>query len=212
MHAWDTIVEGRDSVSWQHGRHSMKFGASYRRYIWPMWGFFQNRGYYQFTSGFTTRTATNDGTGSALSSFMLGLPAVRQRQAGVPSMNLRQWYADSFVQDTWRVTSKTTLDFGLRYEFMSPLIDVSRKWRNLLVEKNDKLDVFIGGQNGMPRGLLYPNKLRFAPRLGMAHQFGDSGFVWRMAYGIFYTPVDMNTWCNQLHNPPLVFAENQPGR
>ncbi|PYT33047.1 MAG: hypothetical protein DMG58_08740 [Acidobacteria bacterium] len=114
MHAWDTIVEGRDSVSWQHGRHSMKFGASYRRYIWPMWGFFQNRGYYQFTSGFTTRTATNDGTGSALSSFMLGLPAVRQRQAGVPSMNLRQWYADSFVQDTWRVTSKTTLDFGLR--------------------------------------------------------------------------------------------------
>jgi hypothetical protein len=31
--------------------------------------------------------------------------------------------------------------------------------------------------------------------------------VWRMAYGIFYTPVDMNTWCNQLHNVPLVFPE-----
>jgi hypothetical protein len=94
----------------------------------------------------------------------------------------------------------------LRYEFMSSLIDVNRKWSNLLVD-NGKLNVFIGGQNGMPRGLLHPNKLRFAPRLGMAHQFGDSGFVWRMAYGIFYTPVDMNTWCNQLHNPPLVFAE-----
>jgi hypothetical protein len=206
MHAWDTIVEGRDSLSWQRGRHSLKFGASYRRYIWPMWGFFQNRGYYQFTSGFTTRTATNDGTGSALASFLLGLPAVRQRQAGVPSMNLRQWYADAFMQDTWRITSRTTLDYGLRYEFMSPLTDVNRKWSTLLVN-NGKLDVFIGGQNGMPRGLLYPNKLRFAPRFGLVHQFGDSGFVWRMAYGIFYTPVDMNTWCNQLHNPPLVFAE-----
>jgi len=206
MHAWDTILEGRDVLSWQHGRHSLKFGASYRWYIWPMWGFFQNRGYYQFTSSFTTQTATNDGTGSALASFLLGLPAVRQRQAGIPSMDLRQWYADAFAQDTWRITPRTTLDFGLRYEFMSPLTDVARHWSNLLIE-NGRLNVYIGGQNGMPRGLLYPNKLRFAPRLGLAHQFGNSGFVWRMAYGIFYTPVDMNTWCNQLHNPPLVFAE-----
>jgi len=206
MHAWDTILEARDVLSWQHGRHSLKFGASYRWYIWPMWGFFQNRGYYQFTSGFTTQTATNDGTGSALASFLLGLPAVRQRQAGIPSMDLRQWYADAFAQDTWRITPRTTLDFGLRYEFMSPLTDVSRRWSNMLIE-DGRLNVYIGGQNGMPRGLLYPNKLRFAPRLGLAHQFGNSGFVWRMAYGIFYTPVDMNTWCNQLHNPPLVFAE-----
>jgi hypothetical protein len=206
MHAWDTILEGRDVLSWQHGRHSLKFGASYRWYIWPMWGFFQNRGYYQFTNGFTTQTATNDRTGSALASFLLGLPAVRQRQAGIPSMDLRQWYADSFAQDTWRITAKTTLDFGLRYEFMSPLTDVKRQWSNMLVE-NGQLNVFIGGQNGTPRGLLYPNKLRFAPRLGLAHQFGNSGFVWRMAYGIFYTPVDMNTWCNQLHNVPLVFPE-----
>jgi hypothetical protein len=206
MHAWDTILEGRDVMSWQHGRHSLKFGGSYRWYIWPMWGFFQNRGYYQFTNGFTTETATNDRTGSALASFLLGLPAVRQRQAGIPSMDLRQWYADAFAQDTWRITARTTLDFGLRYEFMSPLTDVTRRWSNLLVE-NGQLNVFIGGQKGTPRGLLYPNKLRFAPRLGLAHQFGNSGFVWRMAYGIFYTPVDMNTWCNQLHNVPLVFPE-----
>ena len=204
MHAWDTILEGRDTLSWQHGRHSLKFGGSYRWYIWPMWGFFQNRGYYQFTNGFTTETATNDGTGSALASFLLGLPAVRQAQAGIPSMDLRQWSADAFVQDTWRITPHTTLEFGLRYEFMSPLADVTRQWSNLLVE-NGQLEAFIGGQNGMPRGLMYPNKLRFAPRLGLAHQFGNSGLVWRMAYGIFYTPVDLNTWCNQLHNVPLVF-------
>src|SRR6185436_17662073 len=85
---WNTILEARDSLNWQVGRHSLKFGASYRRFIWPMWGFFQNRGYYQFTSGFTTQTATNDGTGSALASFLLGLPAVKQRQAGIPQMQL----------------------------------------------------------------------------------------------------------------------------
>lgn len=206
MHAWDTILEGRDAFSWQHRRHSLKFGGSYRVYIWPMWGFFQNRGYYQFTNGFTTRTATNDGTGSALASFLLGLPAVRQRQAGIPSMNLRQWYADWFVEDTWRIASGTTIEFGLRYDFMSPLRDVNRQWSNLLVQ-DGQLVAFIGGQQGMPRGLLYPNKLDFAPRLGIAHQLPNAGLVFRAGYGIFYTPVDMNTWCNQLHNVPLVFPE-----
>jgi len=97
MHAWDTLLEARDSLSWQLGRHSLKLGGSYRNYIWPMWGFFQNRGYYQFTNGFTTQTATNDGTGSALASMLLGLPVVKQRQAGIPQMQLRQWYADAFI-------------------------------------------------------------------------------------------------------------------
>jgi hypothetical protein len=44
MKAWDTIAEGRDTLSWQRGRHMLQFGGSYRKYIWPMWGFFQNRG------------------------------------------------------------------------------------------------------------------------------------------------------------------------
>ncbi|HEV2447813.1 MAG TPA: hypothetical protein VGS58_17910, partial [Candidatus Sulfopaludibacter sp.] len=208
MHAWDTVLEGRDTLSWVRGRHSLKFGGSVRQYIWPMWGFFQNRGYYQFTSGFTTQTLTNDGSGSGLASFLLGLPSVRQAQAGVPSMNLRHFSADAFVQDTWRISPRTTLEFGLRYEFMSPLEDTFRPWSNLLPE-NGQLYAFIGGQNGMPRGLVYPNKLDFAPRVGLTHQFGDSGLVWRMSYGIFYTPVDLNTWCNQLHNVPLVFPITQ---
>lgn len=207
MHAWDTIAEGRDDLNWQHGRHSFKFGGAYRWYIWPMWGFFQNRGYYQFTNGFTTETATNDGTGSGLASFLLGLPATSQRQAGVPSMDLRQWQANAYGQDTWRVTPNTTLVLGIRYEFMAPLVDTSRQWSNLEIV-NGKLEAFIGGQNGMPRGLMYPNTLDFAPRFGLTHRFGE-GIVWRMGYGIFYTPVDLNTWCNQLHNVPLVFSETK---
>lgn len=208
MQAWDTILEGRDTLSWQAGRHALKFGGSYRWFIWPMWALVQGRGYYSFTSGFTTQTATNDGTGSALASFLLGIPAVRQLQVGTPSMNLRQWYADAFAQDSWRITPRTTIDVGLRYEFMSPLVDISRNWSNLL-QQNGQLMLFIGGQTGMPRGLMYPNKLRFAPRLGVAHHLDKAGVVLRAAYGIFYTPVDMNTWCNQLHNAPIVFPVTQ---
>ena len=207
MKAWDTVIEGRDSLNWQIGRHSTKFGAAYQKFIWPMWAFFQNRGYYQFTNGYTTQYALNDGsTGSALASFLLGLPAARQGQVGVPQMNLRQWYADGFAQDAWRLTSTTTLTYGLRYEFMSPLVDIKYTNSNLDLSTGTP-QVFIGGQNGYPRGLMYPNLARFAPRLGLAQNFPRIGVVAHIAYGIFYTPVDMNTWCNQRHNVPYVFPE-----
>ena len=208
MHAWDTILEARDSMVWQHGHHSLKFGGSFRYFIWPMWGFFQNRGYYQFTNGFTTKTATNDGTGSALASFLLGLPAVKQRQAGIPQMQLRQWYADGFVQDSFQMTRNTTIQIGVRYEFMSPLRDIRYANTNLTFVNGTPF-VFIGGQQGFPTGLTTPNKLNFAPRAGISHSIPNHGLVLHAAFGIFFTPVDMNTWCNQRHNVPYVFPETQ---
>lgn len=207
MHAWDTVIEGRDALNWQIGRHSAKFGAVYQRFIWPMWGFFQNRGYYQYTNGYSTQYALNDGlSGSALADFLLGLPAARQGQVGVPQMQLRQWYADGFAQDAWRLTNETTLTYGVRYEFMSPLVDLDYTNSNLDLSSGAP-QVFIGGQNGYPRGLMYPNLAKFAPRLGLAQSFPRLGLVAHIAYGIFYTPVDMNTWCNQRHNVPYVFPE-----
>lgn len=206
---WDTVLQFGDIWNHQMGRHALKAGGDFRRFIWPMWGFFQNRGFYQFTNGFTTQTATNDGTGAALAGFLLGLPAVKQRQAGIPAMDLRQSSVDGFIQDDWRVTNNTTLNFGVRYEFSTPLADVANPNSNLIF-KDGQPYAFIGGQLGMPRGLIYANNHNFAPRFGFAHVVpGRYGFVVRGAYGIFFTPVNMNTFCNQRHVPPLVFAETQ---
>src|SRR5262245_54724941 len=91
---------------------------------------------------------------------------------------------------------------------MSPLVDISRNWSNLL-QQDGKLMAFSGGQNGMARGLVHPTKLSFAPCLGIGRPFEKSGLVFRATYGIFYRPVDMNTWCKQLHNVPIVFPFTQ---
>jgi len=208
MGVWDTLVEGRDSLNWQVGRHSVKFGGGYQRFIWPMWAFVQSRGYYQYTNGYTTQYALNDGsTGSALASFLLGLPAARQAQTGgIPVMQLRQWQANGYGQDAWRMTATTTLNYGLRYEYMSPLVDINYTNSNLSITDGVP-QIFIGGQNGYPAGLMYANHARFAPRLGLAQSIPRLGIVAHVAYGIFYTPVDMNTWCNQRHNVPLVFPQ-----
>jgi hypothetical protein len=208
MHAWDTTAELRDTFAWQRGRHNVKFGGDFRRYIWPMWGFFQNRGYYQYTNGYTTEFGFNDGSGSGLASLLLSLPAVKQRQAGVPQMNLRNWGGDVFAEDSWQVTSNTTVNIGLRYEYTSPLYDRGNTNSNLIF-KNGLPEIFIGGEQGYPRGLMYSNKHNFAPRFGIAKNLPRAGLVFRAAYGIFFTPVDENTWCNQRHNVPYVFPETQ---
>jgi hypothetical protein len=208
MHAWDTTIELRDTFAWQHGHHALRFGGDARRYIWPMWGFFQNRGYYQFTNGYTTQFGFNDGSGSGLASLLLTLPAVKQRQAGVPQMNLRNWGYGGFAEDSWQITPNTTINFGVRYEYTSPLYDL-RETNSNLVFNDGVPSVFIGGQNGYPTGLMYSNKHNVAPRFGIAKNLPRFGLVLRGGYGIFYTPVDQNTWCNQRHNVPYVFPETQ---
>ncbi len=208
MHAWDTTIEVRDMYAWQRGHHGFRFGGDARRYIWPMWGFFQNRGFYQYTSGYTTQSGFNDGSGSGLASLLLSLPSVKQRQAGIPQMNLRNWGWDAFAQDSWQVTTTTTLNLGLRYEYTSPLYDLDNTNTNLIFNGGAP-SVFIGGQQGYPRGLMYSNKHNFAPRIGVAKNLPRMGIVLHGAYGVFYTPVDQNTWCNQRHNVPYVFPETQ---
>lgn len=208
MHAWDTMFEIRDMYAWQHGRHAMKFGGDFHRYIWPMWGFFQNRGYYQFTNGYTTEFGFNNGTGSGLASLLLSLPAVKQRQAGIPQMDLRAWGTSMFAEDSWRITPNLTVNYGLRYEYGSPLYDTQNTNSNLIFSDGTP-SVFIGGQLGYPNGLLFSNKHNFAPRIGIARNFPKYGIVLHTSYGVFFTPVDMNTWCNQRHNVPYVFPETQ---
>jgi hypothetical protein len=133
---------------------------------------------------------------------------VKQRQAGIPQMQLRQWYADAFIQDSFQMNRNTTIQIGLRYEYMSPLKDIRFANTNL-VFKDGVPSVFIGGQQGYPEGLTNPNKLNFAPRFGISHNVPSHGIVVHAAFGIFFTPVDMNTWCNQRHNVPYVFPETQ---
>ncbi len=209
-HEWDTTFEGRDTLYWQHNRHDFQFGASYRRYVWPMQGYFQNRGFYQFTKGYTSRTASNDGTGSALASFLLGLPVVRQRQAGIPAMSLRGWFADAYAEDQWRIATNTTINYGLRYEYTSPLWDSHYTNSNLDTSSGTPV-AFIGGQQHYPNSLTFANHLNFAPRFGIAQNIPRLGIVVRGAYGIFYTPADYTVWCDARHNVPLVFPETNQG-
>jgi len=62
-------------------------------------GLFPESRFYQYTNGYTTESGFNDGSGSGFASLLLSLPAVKQRQAGIPQMNAN-WGGDAFVEDS----------------------------------------------------------------------------------------------------------------
>jgi len=102
---WDTMYEIRDNyaVAARPPRNQVwrRFPLVHLAHV----GLLPKSRLLQFTNGYTTQFGFNDGGGSGLASMLLSLPAVKQRQAGIPQMNLHNWEGDAFVEDSWQLTS-----------------------------------------------------------------------------------------------------------
>src|SRR5204863_9426060 len=177
----DNTYQFYDNVFWQHGRHAIKFGGEalqvqYNRIETP-----SALANYQFTNGFTTRTANNDGTGDALASFYLALPAVSNRSVGPSRIDGRQSIYSAYIQDDFRIAPRLTLNFGLRYELAPPVYDVRQQMSSIdysTVPPPQAIfasgrtgfyapQLFICGQSGYPKGCAHTDYNNFAPRLGV---------------------------------------------
>jgi hypothetical protein len=112
-----------DNLTWVRHQHTLKFGADYRY----MTGFYSNvfandqLGVYKFTGSITSAVqpgASNPYIGNPFAAFLLGVPD--QTQLATVIQPNAQAYASSyafFVQDDWKVTSRLTLNYGLRWEY-----------------------------------------------------------------------------------------------
>ena len=121
-----------------------------------------------------------------------------------------------FGQDEWKVTSNFTLDYGLRYEYNSPQVDPHNEiigWypgHQSTVFPGSPPDFLYPGDPSTPnRGLIYPDKNNFAPRLGFAwDMLGNAKLVMRGGYGIFYDIEDGALNLQFGGQPPYGYAAN----
>ncbi len=128
-------------------------------------------------------TVPSDSTSYSLADFMFGTP--NQINLGSYSVvNLRQFVHSLYFQDDYRVTSKLTMNVGLRWEFASPLYERDNNYSNF----DPTTDTMIKATNGslFNRGLVHPDYKDYGPRLGLAYSI-DSKTVVRGGYGISYT-------------------------
>ncbi len=106
----DHIVNVEDAVTWSMGRHTMKLGAQAIHYNWLLGAVPQaNWGNFSFTGQFS---------GVGFADFLLGLPATSTRLLS-PKLNdkLHQDNGGAYIMDSFRVTSRLTLDYGLRWDY-----------------------------------------------------------------------------------------------
>ncbi len=216
----DNTFQAYDNVSYQTGRHLIKFGAE--------WMFIQYvtvtqpnlLGAYQFSSGQTAQSSASDGTGSVLASFLLGYSSIASRTLGAQRMDGHQPIGSFYAQDQIRVTPKLTVDLGLRYEIAPPLYDTRGQTMGLDFSKVPTAQAifatgqtgiyeptfFICGQAGYPKSCAYTDKNNLGPRFGLAWQAVPRTVV-RMGAGIYYSLTDFSSISRQTNSLPATISQ-----
>ncbi len=174
------------SLSWIRGRHEMKFGGGFRRdQINALFGIASN-GFFVFsTFPFS----------DAFASFLEGQPVFFLQGGGNPNRHIRGKALNLYGQDTYKISSRLTANFGLRYELPLPNTE-AHNLQNLWVPGAQSkvfptapAGLLYPGDPGVPAGLIPAQKTAFAPRVGVAYDpTGKGKWLVSAAYGIFYEP------------------------
>lgn len=195
-----------NTTTWVRGSHTLNFGANFRK--WSLQRDLANDFLGQFTfSGFFTGNGTRD---HAIADFLLGYfsGASVFQPAGFSvegkTGNPRQFnflYVAPYIQDDWKVSSRLTLNLGVRWDFRTTPNETNDRmgWRDLsnprgglLVADKTLVDKGIVGDSSYYKfaGQRNPgdaSKKVFAPRFGFAFRpFSNDRTVVRGGYGIFW--------------------------
>ena len=156
-------------------------------------------------------TAAPGSLGQSFASFLLGIPSSGSvSRAASYDEKSQNW--GFFVQDDWRVSSRLTVNLGLRYEYETPLSEVDnqsvRGFDTSVVQAieaaarakyalnptpevpvsafNVRGGLTFAGVDGQPSGLYETPKNNFMPRVGLAYKLDEAKTVLRAGYGMFY--------------------------
>jgi len=186
-----------DSVSWSRGRHAFKFGGEFRSGANDEIRDRGSSGSLTFTPLITSNLGAPN-TGNALASFLLGEVNAGSVQTS-DLIQTRASYWAFYAQDDWRLTSRLTLNYGLRWEAEVPRREANNKMNSFDPTAINPVSstpgvVTFAGRNGVPERAFATDTNNFGPRIGFAYQLDMSGrTVLRGGTGIFYGPTVSNT-------------------
>lgn len=183
-----------DTATLVRGNHLIKFGGDIRHTQQNAFRDVESRGRLQFSP-------FGQITFNALGDLLLGFPLLTSVAQVDNPQQLRTTSYNVFIDDSFRITPKLTLNAGLRYEFNTPPVDAADRARVFdMVTRT----IVTPGTNGVPRGGHESDKNNFAPRVGLAWTIGDEGStVLRAGYGVYYDQLPLAPGEALYFNSPL---------
>lgn len=199
-----------------YGSHTLKFGWEGQLISFPWIAPPSSRGNFSFDGRYTSIPNLTDGsTGRAQilldatdPSGMGGIGASRVGASNFGWVSNEKWYSGVYGQDDWRVSSKLTLNLGMRWDYFSLVGERHSAQANFVPDLSDPRYVVPAARGQLPvsdsfmnaldssgirllqtdefgSGLGNARKANFAPRFGFAYR-ATSKFVIRGGYGIYY--------------------------
>lgn len=195
------------------GGHSLKFGAEYRLLRENGYAYGNVAPQISLGTNYTRGPLDNSPAapiGQDLASLFFGRPSGGQINVNA-SRAEQSGYTSFFIQDDWRITTKLTMNLGVRYEYESPTTErFNRTIRGFDFATPSPISaaalanyakapiaevplssfktvggLLFAGVGGQPRGLWSGDRNNLAPRVGLAYQLNRKT-VLRTGYGIFY--------------------------
>lgn len=223
-----------DNVTKVLGNHTLKFGVNFQSirndYSVPA----DSRGFLYYDGIYTSDPENPLPTGYGVADFLTNQNNFAQLSNQSRTADAR-WYRAAYAQDDWKLSSKLTLNLGLRYEYYQPNKELQNAQANFFVngpvsagsgqgvfqlpmqDKNVFLSPLFTQTLAMDNiALQYVNDNRlitspltnFAPRIGFAYSpFG--GTVIRSGFGIFFGGLEsVGANPNMGSNYPFQFLDN----
>ena len=202
-----------DQISYTLGKHALMAGVSFRKLTIGRSAANTARGSFTFDSTLNrVRIITNPSTGAtttvgdAGAAFIAGTPTGYNSPFFQVKGSVGQWRDGFFFQDTWQVTQKFTLQYGLRYEL--PQVAYSLNGVGRIMDAGlTTLYPAIGGTTPL-NATKYPG-FKFSgpahdnisPRLGFSYRATDR-IVIRGGGGIYYNANQLNSYTLSSTNYP----------
>jgi len=208
----ENIYEGMDNFSRIVGRHGLKFGGELHKDQIDTHPDVVFNGSFGFNGS---------ETGVDFADFLLGV-ASSYTQGQAESFYNRNLYMAAFAQDSWKVSDRLTLNYGVRWDRIRPWLEMFNQLQTLV--EGEQSVVFPGapqglvfpGDPGVPRSLA-PARNNFSPRAGIAYSpagrgplekiVGTAGATSiRLGYGMYYTAYEGLSAGIMSANPPYGYT------
>jgi hypothetical protein len=223
----NTTINFNDNLTWVKQNHTLKFGVFYQRSRKDQIAWGNSNGQFNFSKCNTADASCSLTTGSPYASALLGYFQSFNQSSSRPTGYFRYHQLELYAQDTFKATSRLTLDYGLRVVWIPPQYDAQNQIALFdpalykpakAVQINPADGSVIGGSGDPLNGMGYTNKgslpqggwsssgFMAEPRLGFAYQLtNDQKTVLRGGFGMSHDRSQGNLVFNTVFgNPALV--------